>query len=30
MEICSKLKRKTPEPRQRRHSGVVNVNIEHI
>ena len=29
-EICSKLTIKTSERRQRRHSGVFIVNIEHI
>ena len=28
--ICSKLTIKTPERRQRRHSGVFIVNLEHI
>ena len=29
-EICSKLKIKTPEQRQRRRSDVFIVNFEHI
>ena len=29
-EICSKIAIKTPDPRQRRRSGIFIVNFEHI